>query len=83
VNQFARIVSEIAEARRPAAERAYERLREAAKHGGQLNVSDHDLVAAISQAVWNHELITAQYGLNELQTRTAADAVLQHERRVV
>lgn len=81
MNALARIAQEIAAARKPAVERAYDALREAAKHGHALDISDHDLVGAVSMAVFNHEPITAQYGLNELQTRTSADALRAVERR--
>lgn len=78
---LAKIIKEMQEAQRPKSHRAYDRLRDAALHGEELNLSDHDLVLAISVALWNREPITAQYGLSELEIRTAADAVAMAERR--
>lgn len=81
-DSLARIAIEMIEAQRPKADRAYDRLRAAATDGSEIGLSDHELVMAISVALWNRELLTVQYGLSELELRTAADAQAMAERRV-
>jgi hypothetical protein len=77
---LARIGRELVEAERPLGERAYERLRCVVQEGTEIDLTNHQLVLAVSQALWNHELATVHLGLSELETRTALDAV-DHGRR--
>lgn len=81
MNALARIAHEITEARRPVADRAYDHLLSAVHEGTEIGLSDHELVLAISRALWNHELATTQLGLSELEIRTAANTIYETERR--
>lgn len=81
MNALARIAKEMQDRQRLEGDRAYQRLCTYATEGGELNLSDHQLVMAINRALWARELPTVQLGLNELEVRTAADAVAMAERR--
>ena len=76
-----RIAAEFRDAQRPVNDRAYDRLREAIAEGNEIGLSDHELVLAISRALWHHELATAQLGLTELEIRTAANTRYAYEDR--
>lgn len=79
--QLARIAREIVEAQRPSSDRAYDRLLAAVRDGTAIDLSDHDLVLAVSRALWNRELATAQLGLTELEIRTAVGTVHEYDER--
>lgn len=81
MNALARIAEDMRNAERTGGDRAYHALCRVATEGGEITLSDHELVQAISRALWQRQLFTAQLGLTELEIRTSADAVRQHERR--
>lgn len=76
-----RVASEMRLAALPIGDRAYHALRDAVGNGTEIALSNHELVLAISRALWNRELAAAQLGLSELEVRTALDAVPDDERR--
>jgi hypothetical protein len=75
-----RVAHDMRVAQMPTGDRAYHRLRDAVANGTEITLSTHELVLAISRALWNREIAAAQLGLNELELRTALDAVPAHGR---
>lgn len=75
------VIAEIREYQQPTQDRAYARLCRAVQEGAEISLSDHDLVLAISRALWERQLATVQLGLTELEIRTAGDAVAQYDER--
>lgn len=80
IDVLARVAHDMRVAQMPSGDRAYAHLKDTAKTGADLHLTDHELVLAVSRALWNHELATAQLGLSELEIRTA-DAVHQYDER--
>jgi hypothetical protein len=70
-NVLTRVANEMRVAAMSTGDRAFHHLRDAAATGGEITLSAHELVLAISQALWARELATAQLGLSELEVRTA------------
>lgn len=78
---LARIARDMRVTQLPTGARAYAQLVTAAEDGTAINLSDHELVMAVSRAVWNGELALAALGLSELELRTSLDAVHHQEER--
>ena len=76
-----RAAAELRAAQLTTGDRAFHALREAVTTGSEIRLSDHDLVIAISRALWNREVATAQVGLSELEVRTLADPLRRQDER--
>lgn len=75
LNALARVAHDMRVAEMPTGERAYEHLKQSAEEGTELHMATHDLVLALSRALWNRDLGLVQIGLTELETRTSLAAV--------